>query len=196
MNFKKLSKEKKNHLVLVGLVTLMLLVGLGYGLIRFQLEHVKNLAKRKLDVDQELKLMTKAIQSSDSIQARLAEASKELAAQEDTMASGDKLAWLVSSLKTALRQHPKVDVPDFSTILEGDCSLLAKFPYSQVLISIKGTGQYHDIGRFIAQLENDRPHFRVLNVEIEPSRQGPGNDREKSEKLSFKCSIAALVKPG
>jgi len=43
MNFKKLSKEKKNQLVLVGLVTLVLLVGLGYGLIRFQLAYVQAL---------------------------------------------------------------------------------------------------------------------------------------------------------
>ena len=195
MNFKKLSKEKKNQLVLVGLVTLVLVVGLGYGLIRFQLAYVKALESRKVEADKNFKGMMSLIQSTETIGAQLNAATKELAVQEEAMVTGDKFAWLVTTLKSALRQHPKLDVPDYSTILEGDCSLLTRFPYSQVTISIKGSGNYHDIGRFIAELENDRPHFRVLNLEIERAQPSPTGEKDRAEKLSFKLSIAALVKP-
>jgi len=195
MNFKKLSKEKKNQLVLVGLVTLVLMVGLGYGLIRFQLGYVKALEARKVEADKSFKRMMNAIQSTDAIEAQLNASIKDLETQENAMVSGDKFAWLVTTLKGILRQHPKLDVPDYSTILEGECSLLAKFPYSQVTISIKGSGHYHDIGRFVAELENDRPHFRVLNLEVEPAQPGPHGEKDQVEKLSFKLSVAALVKP-
>jgi len=194
MNLNKLSKQKKNHLVLVGLTTLVLLVGLGYGLVRFQLDYVTALQQQKVGADKNLKKMMSAIQSAEAIQGQLEVATKELAAQEEAMVTGDKFSWLVTSIKTALKQHPKLDVPDYSTILEDKCSLLAEFPYSQVTISIKGTGYYHDIGRFLAELENTHPHFRVLNLELEPAQPGPHGDKENTEKLSFKLSIAALVK--
>ena len=194
MNFKKLSKEKKNQLVLVALVTLVLMVGLGYGLIQFQLGYVKTLEHQKVEAEKNFKRMMTIIESADAIEAQKNAAIKELADHENAMVTGDKFAWMVTTIKSLLRQHSKLDVPDYSTILEDECSLLAKFPYSQVSISIKGTGHYHDIGRFIAEMENDRPHFRVLNLEIEPAAaQG---ERDKAEKLTFKMSIAALVKPG
>jgi len=195
MNFNKLSKEKKNQLVLVGLITVAVLVGLGYGLIRFQLAYVQALQRQKVEADKNLKKMLAAIQSADAVQNQVGAATKELAAQEEAMVTGDKFSWLVTNIKTALKQHPKLEVPDFSTILEDDCSLVAKFPYTQVTISIKGSGYYHDIGRFLSDLENDRPHFRVLNLELEPAQPGPQGDKERTEKLSFKLSIAALVKP-
>ena len=195
MNFKKLSKEKKNQLVLVGLITLVLVVGLGYGLIRFQLGYVQALERQKVEADKDYKRMIDTIEAAESIEAQMNAAIKELAAREDAMVKGDKLAWLNSTIKSALRQHPKLEVPDFSTILEDDCTLLAKFPYSQVSISIKGTGHYHDIGRFIAELENEQPHFRVLNLEMEPAPASPQGDKAQTEKLSFKLFIAALVKP-
>jgi hypothetical protein len=101
----------------------------------------------------------------------------------------------VTTIKTALRQHPKLDVPGYSQILEEDCTLLAKFPYSQVTIQITGTGLYHDLGRFLADFENDHPHFRVLNLELEPAQGGGSADQEHLDRLAFKLSIAALVKP-
>jgi len=195
MNFKKLSKEKKNQLVLVGLVTMVLLVGLGYGLIRFQLDYVQALELRKVEADKKFKHMMTTIEATDGIETEAKAAIKELATQEDAMVTGDKFAWMVTTIKSVLRQHPKLEVPDYSTILEEDCSLLPKFPYSQVSISIKGTGYYHDIGRFVAELENDRPHFRVLNLVLEPAQPGPHDEKDRAEKLSFKLSIAALVKP-
>jgi hypothetical protein len=54
-----------------------------------------------------------------------------------------------------------------------------------------GTGYFHDIGKFIADLENKFPHMRVVNLAIDPSNaQGAG-----LEKLSFRMEIVALVKP-
>lgn len=195
MNFNKLSKEKKNHLVLVGLVTLVLMVGLGYGLIRFQLEHVEALRHQKIEAEKNLEKMMATIKSAGAVQDKAEAAAKELAAQEDAMITGDKLSWLVTTIKQALKQHPKLAVPDYSTIMEEDCTLLAKFPYAQATISIKGTGQYHDIGRFIADFENEHPHCRVINLELAHADPDPKEAKERVDQLSFKLSVIALVKP-
>jgi Tfp pilus assembly protein PilO len=195
MNFSKLSKEKKNHLLLVGLVTLMLMVGIGYGLIRFQLDYVKALQAQKVEADKSFKKMMSVIGAREDVQKRLDEAINSLSQQENAMVTGDKLSWLIRTIEQSLRQHPKLQVPDFSTITEEDCTLLARFPYSQVTIGIKGTGRYHDLGRFLADFENSHPHFRIVNLELEPAAPGPRDEKEVKEQLSFKLTVIALVKP-
>jgi len=194
MNFKNLSKEKKNQLVLVGVITVALLVGLGYGLIRFQLQYVKDVEAKKLEADRKLKTMVGLIKAADTIQGQVTAATQELAAQEAAMVKGDKLTWLNTTIKAALKQHPKLDAT-LSTYQEDDCTILARFPYTQVLIQLSGTGHFHDIGQFISDFENQQPLIRVLNVELESSSAAALGEKEKMERLGFKLFIAALVKP-
>jgi hypothetical protein len=68
----------------------------------------------------------------------------------------------------------------------GDVDLIPNFPYKQVKFSLTGTAYYHDLGKFIADLENNFPHIRVVNLAI-----GSNGD---SELLSFRVDIVALVK--
>ena len=44
MKFRQLPKEKRNNLVLVALLTAIALGGIGFGLIRFQYDHLKAIA--------------------------------------------------------------------------------------------------------------------------------------------------------
>jgi hypothetical protein len=60
-------------------------------------------------------------------------------------------------------------------------------------LTIGGTSYYHDLGKFIADFENQFPLFRVLNLEMEPAPSVAGAEKEK---LSFKMDVVALVKPG
>ena len=69
--------------------------------------------------------------------------------------------------------------------------LLPSFPYKQIQFTINGTAYYHDLGKFIADFENNFPHARMVNLVIEPAS---GAD-SSNEKLSFRMDIIALVKP-
>ena len=71
--------------------------------------------------------------------------------------------------------------PHFHAVYQGE----------QIKVNINGTAYYHDLGKFIADFENNFPHIRIVNLTIEPASAGePGN-----EKLSFRMDIVALVKP-
>lgn len=186
-----LSKEKRNQLVLVVLVTGGLLVALWFGLIRFQQESLKVLAESKLASEQKLEQVRQAIEASDQIESQLAESQQRLARIESTMASGDLYAWTINTLRQ-FKLGYKVEIPQFSQI-DGpkDMNMLAGFPYKQANMTISGTAMFTDFGKFIADFENQFPYMRVLNLSLEPVPALVGGERER---LAFRMEIAALVK--
>src|SRR5690606_1846020 len=57
-----------------------------------------------------------------------------------------------------------ITMPEFS-----EAGLLPKFPYKAASFGLRVNGQFHDIGRFVANLENAYPYFRVQNVRLAPN---------------------------
>lgn len=196
MKKSKLSKEKKSQLILVGLITVMLMVGIGYGLINFLSGNIEAIQKKKAQADRKLGDMRDAIKAADMVENQVTEAAQELAAQEERMVTGDKATWLYNTIRAFKQNHKGVDLPSFSTISEEQgTQLLPKFPYQEVTIKVEGTGHYHDIGKFIADFENSFPHIRLLNLEVWPSTTVSATDKDSKEKLSFRVDVVALVKP-
>jgi Tfp pilus assembly protein PilO len=191
MNLKQLPKEKRNNLILVALLTAMAMVGLGFGLIRFQYDHLTAVGKKAEDSKHKLELMKMTIANASQIETELAEITKTLAAQEEGMASGDKYSWVYETARKFKLAY-RVDLPQFSTAEEAESTLLPKFPYRQVTLSVGGTGFYHDIGKFIADFENQFPHIRIVNLSLDPVSSLVGSEREK---LEFKMQIVALLRP-
>ena len=133
-----------------------------------------------------------AIKNKDQLETELAKASRTLGDLEDDMASGDLYSWMVNTIRQFNLSY-RVDIPQFSTIVEADTSLLPGFPYKQVTMRIGGTGYFHDLGKFIADFENRFPYVRVQNLDMEPTS---GSVTNEGEKLSFRMDIVTLVKPG
>jgi hypothetical protein len=106
------------------------------------------------------------------------------------MASGDFYSWTYDTVRTFKASY-RLDIPEIGHPEVSDTDLLPDFPFKQAKFSINGTAYYHDLGKFIADLENKFPHIRVVNLVIQPVQSSGGND----EKLSFKMDIIALVKP-
>src|SRR5207247_2212000 len=101
-------------------------------------------------------------------------------------------SWMLNLIRQFKLRYP-VDIPQFSQQAEvREMTLLPKFPYQQASLTVGGSARYHDLGRFIADFENQYPYFRVLNLRMDPL---PAQSGEK-EKLSFTMEIVALVKPG
>jgi hypothetical protein len=192
MNFKKLSKEKRNHLILVVIITLGVLSGLGFGLIKYQYVNLKHLSGKLAATDTKLKQMREAVKNSDKLETDLVDARKTLEATESDMASGDLYAWVINTLRT-FKAGYKVDMPQFSPISPAaNVTLFASFPYKEATLTVAGTAHFHDLGKFIADFENQYPHIRVLNLTLDASG---GGGTESQEALSFKMEIATLVKP-
>jgi Tfp pilus assembly protein PilO len=193
MKFSKLPKEKKNHLIMVGVVTLAVLAGLYFGLISSQNGNLDKIADKKSQTEADLEKVVESLKHAGKLEADLAETMKKLKALEVGMASGDLYSWIINTLSTFRKDHPKVEIPQFGpSATPEDMNLFPKFPYKQATLAVAGKAHYHDLGAFIADFENKYPHIRIVNLDLKHNPEGTGMDREK---LAFTMDVVALVKP-
>lgn len=191
MNFKKLPKEKRDHLILVVLITAVAICGMGFGLIRSQYASLKRIRNSERDAAATLQTMKDSINRAEQIETELATVGKALGALEESMASGDPYSWAIDMVRR-FRIAYKVDVPVISQPVVSETTLLSAFPYKQASFALSGTGFYHDIGRFIADFENQFPEIRIVNLRLSPIASLVNEDKEK---LEFKMDIVALMRP-
>jgi hypothetical protein len=189
---KRLSKEKRNQLVLVGMVTAIVLVGLWFALISMQQNKVARLSQERVAAEAKLELVKKSILESEKLEAEVSEAAAKLKKLEEGMATGDLYSWAINTLRQ-FKVPYKVEIPQFSQI-DGpkETSILADYPYKQATLTIGGTACFNDFGRFLADFENAFPYIRVQNLQLEPM---PAMASTDAEKLTFRMDIIALVKP-
>lgn len=189
---KRLPKQKRDQLILVCIVTLAVLAALWFLVIRSQNESLQSLHKQKTDKELKAGDMRDKVKGANAVKAQLDEVDTKLAEKETDMVSGDYYASLVNTIRKFKLAY-KLDIPQFSPAASvTDVDLLPKFPYKQVRIAISGTGYYEEIGKFIADFENDYATSRVVNLELTPA-SGPVDTKEK---LTFRMEIVALVASG
>jgi Tfp pilus assembly protein PilO len=191
MNFSKLPKEKRNNLILVVVITVAVLGGLGFGLIKYQHENLDRLAIRKATATRKLEQMEDAVKNSARIESDLAEAKQTLSQLESDIApSGDLYSWVIGTVR-AFKAPYKVEIPQFSQIGPiTEMTMLPSFPYKQASMTVAGKAHYHELGRFLADFENRFPHIRILNLGLDVD-----STPQESEMLAFRMDIVTLVKP-
>lgn len=190
----KVPPEKRNALILVALATLGVLVGLYYALIKTQRDKLGGLPAAVKKSEADLERMRSAIRSAHQLENELTAATNALAGLEDGMAKGDLNVWLYTTIRSFARNH-KVEIPNFGLAERGGVTLLPDFPYRQVRVGIAGTAYFHDLGKFIADLENSFPYMRVQNLIITRESEEQMRPGQRG-RLSFKFEIVALIKPG
>lgn len=188
---KKLSKEKRNQLILSAVMVLGVLGGLWSFLIRYQQSGLTDLQKKKETSDAKLARVVEISNDRKQIEADLMVVSNRLASAEASMASGDLYSSMVTLIRT-FKQNYNIDIPQFNSGAEAPLNVMPRFPYKQVTLTISGTAYYHDLGRFISDFENQYPSSRILNLELTPASAQNADDKEK---LAFKMEIVSLVKP-
>lgn len=192
MNFRKLSQEKRNMLMLVVVGTLLVVGGLYFFLISEQNQNLSRLAQKKVEAQDNQRRVLGAIQRAKEIEASLTNAKQALAEAEADIASGDLYSWVINTLRQFKTAY-KVNISQFSTLGPvTDVNILPSFPYKQTTLTLVGTAHFHDFGRFLADLENKFPHIRVANLSLEVNNSPAAEDQET---VSFKLDIVALVKP-
>ncbi len=187
---KRLPPDKRNKLILVILGTLTLI-----GMVYFLLIDPQGKQNRDLAIKTSANLanfqnMEKSLKQSGAIAAKLQDISTLLGSAEADMASGDIFSWTYDTFRQ-FKVNRHVEITNIGQPVQTDVDMLPDFPYKQIKFIINGNGYFHDIGKFIADLENKFPHMRVVSLTID-SATGPD---APSEQLSFRMEIAALVKP-
>jgi len=192
MKFSKLSKEKRQHLVLVVVVTVAILGLLGSYLIKGGYQKISAMEQKKKTIEEKLAQMQKTVQRAKEIESDYQQTSEALTEKESGMATGDLYSWMQSNLRRFQRSY-KVEIPQIGSVgTPEEVNFLAKFPYKQATVSIAGTAYYHDLGRFIADFENTYPLMRIMNLSLDLSPSATAADRDK---LAFRMDIVTLVKP-
>ncbi len=186
----KLPKEKRDHLILVGMGTLLVLIAIVYGLIRPQYATIAAVNSQANDARDKLQKMEKEIKMADTLSAKLEDLTTTLTQTESDMASGDPASWIYDTIRNFKGKY-NVDISVNSQLATGPVDLLPKFPYQQLKVTVSGTAYYHDLGKFIADFENAYPHARIANLALEPA----GSPGDNNEKLSFRMDIIALINP-
>lgn len=206
---KNLPKEKKERLILIAVGTIVLMVGVYYGVIRSQRESLDVLARKKVDEENRIASSQRMAATLNELQAKLASSQKDLSSIENTMASGDMYSWIILTMNSFKENGGyKVEIPQFSREVTTDVGVMARFPYRAAVFHLRGTAFYHDFGKFVADFENTFPYMRIQNIFLEPAGStaasalgtpgaaaGAAPVGEDAEKLAFKMEIVTLVKP-
>jgi Tfp pilus assembly protein PilO len=193
MNFKNLSKEKRNQLLLVFLITGVIVAGLGFGLIKSQYHELAAVAARNNTTALKLHQMQDTLKKTEAIETELTQLKSSLATQEEDIASGDLYAWVINTLRQSKADH-KIEIPQFGQLSQPtEVNLLPRFPYKQAVLTIAGTAHYHDLGRFLADFENRFPHIRLVNLTLDAAPL-TATTIDDPELLSFKIDVVTLVK--
>jgi Tfp pilus assembly protein PilO len=186
-----LSKDKRDRILLVSIGTAMV-VGLIWLLFINAQRQTLAAAQRKLDeLRSRLANAERLLKQEEEIKAELQTRQEQLRAVEDTMAPADKFTWL-NQILTRFRLPYNVEIAEFGQPVEGPVQMFPEFPYKAATFTIRGSGYFHDLGKFFADFENNFPYVRLQNLELTPS---PDVSLTNSEKLTFKVDIVALVRP-
>jgi hypothetical protein len=186
----KLSKAKRDQIILVGMGTLILLAGVVFGLIRPQYDATSEINSRIIAARDRLQSIEDTIKKADAVASQLADVSNSLAQAESDLASGDPAQWIYNTIRN-FKEHYQVDIAVNSQLSVGELELLPRFPYKQLKVSVGGTAFYHDLGKFVADFENAFPHAQITGLSLDPA----GGTGDNSDKLTFRMEIIALANP-
>ena len=191
---KNFSKEKRDKLILVVIITAGILAGTWYGLITAQKKAIKSIALQTIEQKVKVEGARRLIASASDLQNKAAAANAKLRAIEQGMASGDMYSWVILTVNK-FRADRKVDIPQFSREVTTEVAVLPRFPYKAALFNLRGTAYFHDLGKFVADFENAFPFLRVQNIELEPASETSATQTPEAEKLAFKMELVALINP-
>jgi len=191
---KHLPKEKRDRLVLLGVVGLAVLTGLYYGLITTQQNSLEAMAKNQLEQEIKLQGADRLVSSTPQIQQNRDASLSRLKMVESTMASGDMYSWIILTVNT-FKENYKVEIPQFSREVASEVGMFSRFPYRAAVFHLRGTAHFHEFGKFVADFENAFPYMRIQNIELDPASSSAASAQGDPEKLAFKMEIVALVNP-
>jgi Tfp pilus assembly protein PilO len=190
----KLSKEKQQQLIAVAAAAVVVIGLLYFFVIRAQ---SKSRAAKMSEIGTFEKNVSDAEalkKRSPAILADLEASKKKLDEEEKNMASGDLYSWVILKVNDFIKSRAhKVEIPIFGREERTHIGIYGDFPYDAVKYSLKGTGYYHDLGKFLADFENAFPYARIQNLDLMPE-SGAGSGSE-NEKLAFKFELVVTLKP-
>src|ERR1051326_4524135 len=186
----KLSKDKRDRLILVIVITIALCAGLWYGVITTRQQQLDDSKARIRTAKDKLEKARIRVKQSGKVEAQVETAMNQLKEIESSMASGaDLFTWAYLLLQKA-GSGQDVKIIEVTRPVKGEVGVLPQFPYQAAIFTVRGAGHYHDFGKFLADFENNHPYFRVQNLSLASGYDSTGGPDSSSavtgeEKLVF-----------
>lgn len=186
-----LSKQKQIALLKLGGITLAVLVGLWFFLIKSAQTSLKQKTIASDKLAQKIVVKKQMVQRVEQTKAELEEGSQKLRAIEEQMVTGDIYLWIEKTLRDfEIRDQIEFTKYEPPQIVASEMPF--KLPYKIASFAVNGSASYHDLGTFLANFENSYPHIKIRRLEMEPILIGPAS---RDEKLSFLLEMQVFVHP-
>jgi hypothetical protein len=187
----KLSKEKRNQLILVGMAFVGAVAGLWFLLISPQMDKNTEIKAKIQETQSQIDKVQQVAAEADQVEVDLKLCAERLKQIEDSMPDVDRYAWINTTLRRFNDPQYKVEMQPVANPQVSEVSMLPGFPYHQFTATLNGAAYFTDLARFMKDFENRFPYMRFQNPSIVP---GAGITPEEREKLNFRVEIVALIK--
>lgn len=182
---KKLSKEKRDKLILVWVFIIGMSASIWVLLIRPEEARLAQVRQETVNLEDQIGVGTRLLSNRSRFQADVIQLREELEKREAGMAYGDRFYWFVNMINK-FRMKYNVEIPQISPEVPTEIGLFPRFPYQSVAFKLSGSATFYDLGKFIADFENTYPYISIRNLKINPAAD---------EKVAFQMEMLTLIKP-
>jgi hypothetical protein len=185
--------EQVQRIVVLAIGTLALVGAIWFGLV-LPLQGLIRAKIEKIDVvRKQIKTTETGLTMSEQNNSTIRQGRAEIGALEVRMAQGDLYRWVLNYLRD-LQARNNVVVSDYGPPRDTNVRGSLKVPHKAVEFTIAGSAYYHDVGAFLADLENSSPFIRLSSLTLQAAASGPAGS-PVAEKLTFHIDFSTLVKP-
>lgn len=186
----KLSKAQQDQLTAIGMGVVIAIGALWYFGVTAKQKELAGTRQKTAEMQKKLHDAETLMRRGDEIGETLQTRSDLLAKREAGLAPDrDSYAWLINSVNAFIQSRKGVNIDSYSQPEISDTGMIPKFPYRWATFHLRGSGYYHDLGKFFADFENSYPYFRIQNVVLSAN---VGAAME-AEKLSVTFDLVAPV---
>jgi hypothetical protein len=186
----KLTKAQRDQLIGIAIGTVALVAALYYFGVTAMNRELAGTLQKSADIRRKLRDAEALMRRENEISATLHSRSELLAKRESGLAPDrDAYAWLINTMNNFTQSRPGVQIEPSSQPEISEVGIIPKFPYRWATFHLKGTGYYHDFGKFFADFENTFLYFRIQNLHMS-ANAGPGME---AEKLSITFDLVAPI---
>lgn len=184
----KLSKEKRDRVILVYLVAVFAMAATYILLVRSQQERLKQMAVETGNLEEQIAGTKRLLNQREEFDKAFSKVKTEITGREDGMANGDRFFWFVNTLNK-FKAGYEVDIPQISPETLGAVGMFPDFPYQAATFKVSGSARFYEFGKFLRDFENRHPYFQIQNLDLEP------DTTPNSEKVNFRMDVVTLIKP-
>ncbi len=194
---KAISAEKKQRLIAVGMGTAIALAAVYFLMISPAQDALKKLGGQIAEAEKKYADADRLVKRTQAVSEEYDRLNEHLNGIETSMVSGDLVQWIRSmELKFRTQAPYKVEIPNLPFRGQGEMTMIPEFSYKAAAYGFSGTAYYHDLGKYLADWENQFPYMRVLSLDLVPEDAvGGTTGSDEREKLSFNFEVSALVRP-